>query len=106
MRTAIAVFLSLLFLAPGGLPTDGIELLADLDEDVDEEAAGDDEFNISSRSNRSRRLRSRQARSNLSAKLLGGFHARHAHFLSTDRTETLSDFSQQELYRLQEVYRL
>jgi hypothetical protein len=104
MRRKIAVFLSVLFLASSGLLTDGIEFRADLDEDVEEDAG--DDFNVSPRSNPSRRLRSRQARSNLSAKLLGGFHARRAHFLSADRIKSLSGFSQQELYSLQEVYRL
>ena len=106
MRTTIAVFLSLLFLASSGLLlTEAIEFRADLDEDAEEEASSTDDL-ISLRSNHSGRFRSRHVRSKLSIKLLPGFRAQLAHFLSADRIKKPSGFSQQELYRLQEVYRL
>ena len=103
MRTAIAVFLSLLFLVSSGLLTEGMEFRADLDEDAEEEGSVDD-FNISPRSNHSGRSRSRQVRSPV--KPSGSLLTRVADFFSDDRIKTLSWFSQQELYRLQKVYRL
>jgi len=102
----IAFFVSFLFLFSGAPLADGIEVLADLDDSAEEEASSVDDFNISSRSGHSRAFRNRQVRNKLSVKLLPGFRARPGHFLSVGRTTKPSGFSQQELYRLQEVYRL
>ncbi len=106
MKTKIALLVSLLFLVSGGLLADGLEIRADLDDSAEEEASSVQDLGISLRSNHSGGFRSRPVRSKLSVKLLRGFHARSGHFLSAGRIKNPSGFSQQELYRLQEVYRL
>ena len=106
MKAKIALFVSLFFLVSGAPLTDGIEVGADLDDGAEEEASSIDEFAISLRPRHSRSFRSRQVRSKLSVKSLRGFRARPEHFLSAGRMKKPSGFSQQELYRLQEVYRL
>ncbi|TAJ98593.1 hypothetical protein EPO44_11400 [bacterium] len=106
MKRKIAFLVSLLFLVSGALLADGIEVCADLDDSAEEEASSVQDLGISLRSNCSGGFRSRQVRSKLSVKLLRGFHARLDNFLSAGRIKKPAGFSQQELYRLQEVYRL
>ncbi len=106
MKRKIAFLVSLLFLVSGALLADGIEVRADLDDSAEEEASSVQDLGISLRSNRSEGFRSRPVRSKLSVKLPRGFHARLGNFLSAGRIKKPSGFSQQELYRLQEVYRL
>lgn len=109
VRTKITVFLSLLFLASGALPGDAIDVRADLDFGAEEEASPIQDPDISLRPNRSVGFLMRQARNKLSVKLPRGFHARLEHILTARRIKMLSllaGFSDQELYRLQEVYRL
>ncbi len=103
MKAKIALFLSLLLAF--SLLADGIEVRADLDDDLKEEAFSIDALVISLRFKDSGRLRSRRTTTNLSA-LSGGFGVRSENFLSTARIKKPSTFSQQELYSLQQVYRL
>lgn len=103
MKAKIALFLSLLLAF--SLLADGIEVRADLDDDLKEEASSIDDLVISLRFKDSGRLRSRRTTTNLSA-LSGGFGVRSENFLSTARIKKPSTFSQQELYSLQQVYRL
>ena len=103
MKAKIALFLSLLLAF--SLLADGIEVRADLDDDLKEEASSIDALVISLRFKDSGRLRSRRTTTNLSA-LSGGFGVRLENFLSTARIKKPSTFSQQELYSLQQVYRL
>lgn len=103
MKAKIALFLSLLLAF--SLLADGIEVRADLDDDLKEEASSIDALVISLRFKDSGRLRSRRTTTNLSA-LSGGFGVRSENFLSTARIKKPSTFSQQELYSLQQVYRL
>ena len=103
MKAKIALFLSLLLAF--SLLADGIEMRADLDDDLKEEASSIDALVISLRFKDSGRLRSRRTTINLSA-LSGGFGVRSENFLSTARIKKPSAFSQQELYSLQQVYRL
>ena len=103
MKAKIALFLSLLLAF--SLLADGIEMRADLDDDLKEEASSIDALVISLRFKDSGRLRSRRTTTNLSA-LSGGFGVRSENFLSTARIKKPSTFSQQELYSLQQVYRL
>ena len=103
MKVKIALFLSLLLAF--SLLADGIEVRADLDDDLKEEASSIDALVISLRFKDSGRSRSRRTTTNLSA-LSGGFGVRSENFLSTARIKKPSTFSQQELYSLQQVYRL
>ena len=103
MKAKIALFLSLLLAF--SLLADGIEVRADLDDDLKEEASSIDALVISLRFKDSGRLRNRRTTTNLSA-LSGGFGVRSENFLSTARIKKPSTFSQQELYSLQQVYRL
>lgn len=103
MKAKIALFLSLLLAF--SLLADGIEVRADLDDDLKEEASSIDALVISLRFKDSGRLRSRRTTTNLSA-LSDGFGVRSENFLSTARIKKPSTFSQQELYSLQQVYRL
>ena len=103
MKAKIALFLSLLLAF--SLLADGIEVRADLDDDLKEEASSIDALVISLRFKDSGRLRSCRTTTNLSA-LSGGFGVRSENFLSTARIKKPSTFSQQELYSLQQVYRL
>lgn len=102
----IAFLVSLFFLVSGALLADGIEARDDLDYGAEEEASSVHSLDNYLRPNHSGSFRSRQVRSEFSLKLLRGFRARLGHFLSAGRTKKPSGFSQQELYRLQEVYRL
>jgi hypothetical protein len=106
VRTKIAVLLSFLLLFSSALLADGIEVRADLDEGADEEASAIDDFAISLRSNQSGRFRNPQLRTKLSVKALRAIRVRVERVLSYSRVENLFGFSQQDLYRLQEVYRL
>jgi hypothetical protein len=106
MKTKIAFLVSLLFLVSGAVLTDGIEVRTELDNRAKEEASSIDDLDISVRPNHPGGFRSRKIRSKLSVKLLRGFRARLGHFLSAGRIKKPSGFSQQELYRLQEVFRL
>ena len=104
MKAKIALFLSLLLAF--SLLADGIGVRADLDDDLKEEASSSiDALVISLRFKDSGRLRSRRTTTNLSA-LSGGFGVRSENFLSAARIKKPSTFSQQELYSLQQVYRL
>lgn len=103
MKAKIALFLS--FLLAFCLFADGIEVRADFDDDLEEEASSIDTLVISLRFKDSARLRSRRTTTNLSA-LSGGFGVRKENFLSAARIKKPSTFSQQELYSLQQVYRL
>jgi hypothetical protein len=103
VKAKIALFLSLLFAF--SLLADGIEVRADLDKDAEEEASSTDALVISLRFKDSGRLRSRRTTTNSSA-LSGGFGVRSENFLSAARIKKPSTFSQQELYSLQQVYRL
>ena len=103
MKAKIALFLSLLLAF--FLLADGIEVRADLDDDLKEEASSIDALVISLRFKDSGRLLSRRITTNLSA-LSGGFGVRSENFLSAARIKKPSIFSQQELYSLQQVYRL
>ena len=103
MKAKIALFLSLLLAF--SLLADGIEVRADLDDDLKEEASSIDALVISLRFKDSGRLRSRRTTTNSSV-LSGGFGVRSENFLSAARIKKPSTFSQQELYSLQQVYRL
>ena len=103
MKAKIALFLSLLLAF--SLLADGIEVRADLDDDLKEEASSIDALVISLRFKDSGRLRSRRTTTNSSA-LSAGFGVRSENFLSAARIKKPSIFSQQELYSLQQVYRL
>jgi hypothetical protein len=104
VKAKIALFLSLLLAF--SLLADGIEVRADLDDDLKEEVSSIDALVISLlRFKDSGRLRSRRTTTNLSA-LSGGFGVRSENFLSAARIKKPSTFSQQELYSLQQVYRL
>jgi hypothetical protein len=103
VKAKIALFLSLLLAF--SLLADGIEVRADLDDDLKEEASSIDALVISLRFKDSGRLRSRRTTTNLPA-LSGGFGVRSENFLSAARIKKPSTFSQQELYSLQQVYRL
>jgi hypothetical protein len=104
VKAKIALFLSLLLAF--SLLADGIEVRADLDDDLKEEVSSIDALVISSlRFKDSGRLRSRRTTTNLSA-LSGGFGVRSENFLSAARIKKPSTCSQQELYSLQQVYRL
>ncbi len=106
MRTRIAVLLSFLFLFSGALLADCFLAHADLDDRAEEEASAIDDFAISLRSNHSKRFRNPQLRSELSLKPLRILRALAEQLLSAGRVKNLFGFSQQDLYRLQEVYRL
>jgi hypothetical protein len=101
VKTALLLSLLLAF----SLLADGIEVRADLDDDLEADAASMDAIVISLRFKDSGRLRSRRTTTNLSA-LSGGFGVRSENFLSAARIKKPSTFSQQELYSLQQVYRL
>lgn len=101
MKAKIALFLSL-FLA-FSLLADGIEVRSDLNDDIEEEASSIDALVISLRFKDSARLRNRRITTNLSS---GGFGVRSENFLSAAGIKKPSTFSQQELYSLQQVYRL
>jgi hypothetical protein len=103
VKVKIALLLSLLLAF--SLLADGIEVRADLDDDLEADAASMDAIVISLRFKDSGRLRSRRTTTNLSA-LSGGFGVRSENFLSAARIKKPSTFSQQELYSLQQVYRL
>jgi len=103
VKAKIALFLSLLLAF--SLFADGIDVRADLDDDAEAEASSIDALVISLRFKDSGRLRSRRTTTNSSA-LSGGFGVRSENFLSAARTKKPSTFSQQELYSLQQVYRL
>jgi len=103
VKAKIAVFISVLLAF--SLLADGIEARAHLNDDLEEEAASIHALVISLRFKDSGRLRSRRTTTNLSA-LAGGFGVRSENFLSAARIRKPSTFSQQELYSLQQVYRL
>ena len=103
MKAKIALLLSLLLAF--FLIADGIEVRPDLDDNPEEEASSIDALVISLRFKDSARLRSRRTTTNLSARS-GGFGARSENFLSAAKIKKPSTFSQQELYSLQQVYRL
>ena len=103
MKAKIALFLSIVLTFC--LLGDSIEVRADLDGDLEEEASSIDALVISLRFKDSARLRSRRTTTNVSA-LSGGFGVRTENFLSAARIKKPSTFSQQELYSLQQVYRL
>ncbi|HEV8720851.1 MAG TPA: hypothetical protein VGW77_09460 [Candidatus Binatia bacterium] len=103
MKAKIALFLSLLLAF--SLLADGIDVRTDLDDDAEEEASSIDALVISLRFKDSGRLRSRRTTTNSSA-LSGGCGVRSENFLSAARIRKPSTFSQQELYSLQQVYRL
>ena len=105
MRTKIAVLLSFFFLFSGALLADCFLARAGLD-DRAEEATAIDDFAISLRSNQSGRFRNPQLRTRLSVKAMRALRVRVEHVFSAGRLENLFGFSQQELYKLQEVYRL
>jgi hypothetical protein len=102
VKAKIALFLSLLLAF--SLFADGIDVRADLDDDAEEEASSIDALVISLRFKDSGRLRSR--RTTTSSALSRGFGVRSENFLSAARIKKPSTFSQQELYSLQQVYRL
>jgi hypothetical protein len=102
VKAKIALFLSLLLVF--FLFADGIEVRAELEDDLDEEAASVDALAISLRLKDSGRLRSRRATTNLPSPR--GFGARSENFLAAARIKKPPTFSQQELYSLQRVYRL
>ena len=103
MKAKIALFLSLLLAF--SFFADGIDVRADLDDDAEEEASSIDALVISLRFRDSGRLRSRRTTTKSSA-LPRGFGVRLKNFLSAARIKKPSTFSQQELYSLQQVYRL
>jgi len=103
VKAKIALFISVLLAF--SLLADGIEVRAHLNDDLEEEAASIDALVISLRFKDSGRLRSRRTTTNLSA-LSGSFGVRSENFLSASRIRKPSTFSQQELYSLQQVYRL
>jgi hypothetical protein len=103
VKAKIALLLSLLLAF--SLLADGIEVRADLDDDPEADASSMDAIVISLRFKDSGRLRSRRTTNNLSA-LSGGFAVRSENFLSAARIKKPATFSQQELYSLQQVYRL
>jgi hypothetical protein len=103
VKAKIALFLSLLLAF--SLLADGIEVRADLDGDLEEEAASIDALVIALKFKDSGRLRSRRTTINLSERS-GGFGVRSENFLSAARIKKPSTLSQQELYSLQQVYRL
>ena len=103
MKAKLAFFLSLLLAF--SLIADGIEARADFDDDPEAETSSMDVLVVSSRLKDSTRLRGRRATVNLSAPS-GGFGGPSENFLSAARTKKPSTFSQQELYSLQQVYRL
>jgi hypothetical protein len=104
VKTRIAFLLSFLLLF--SVLADGIELRWELEDTPDEEASSLDDLAISLKSNHSWRFRSRRAGSKFLVKLLRGFSAAPKYFLSHPSKTVPSGFSQQELYRLQEVFRL
>lgn len=79
---------------------------ADLDDRAEEEATAIDDCAISLRSNHSERFRNPQLRTKLSVKAMRALHVRVEYVRSAGSLEKLSGFSQQDLFRLQEVYRL
>jgi hypothetical protein len=91
-------------LAFSGLFVNGIEA-ADFNDDAEEEASTVDDFVICLRSNHSGRSRT-QPRKKLPDAPPRGFRPRPENFLSAARNRTPAGFSQQDLYRFQEVYRL
>jgi hypothetical protein len=106
VRTKIAVLLSFLFLFSGALLADCFFVHADLDDRAEEEASAIDDFAISLRSSQSKRFQNPQLRTKLSGKAMRALRVRVEEVLSASRLEKLFGFSQQDLYRLQEVYRL
>jgi hypothetical protein len=103
VKVQIALFLSLLLTF--SVLADGIAVRAELDDDPEAEASSIDALVISLRFNDSGRLRGRRT-TTTSTMLSGGFGARSKNFLSAARIKKPSTFSQQELYSLQQVYRL
>jgi hypothetical protein len=101
VKAKIALFLSLLLAFC--LLTDGIEVRADLDDEV--ETSSIDALVVSLNFKDSGRLRGRRTTTSLSA-LSSGSGFRPESFLSAARIKKPSTFSQQELYSLQKVYRL
>ena len=79
---------------------------ADLDDRTEEEATAIDDCAISLRSNHSERFRNPQLRPKLSVQARRALRVPMGYKLFADSLENLSGFSQQDLYRLQEVYRL
>jgi hypothetical protein len=106
VRTRIALLFSFLFLFSGALFADCFLVRADLDDRVEKEASAIDDFAISLKSNQSGRFRNPQLRTKLSVKAMRALRVRVEHVVSAGRLENLFGFSQQDLYRLQEVYRL
>jgi hypothetical protein len=106
VRTKIVVLLSFLFLFSGALLADCFFVHADLDDRAEEEASAIDDFAISLRSSQSKRFQNPQLRTKLSVKAMRALRVRVKDVLSAGRLEKLFGFSQQDLYRLQEVYRL
>jgi len=106
VRTKIAVLLSFFFLFSGALLADCFLARAGLDDRAEEEATALDDFAISLRSNQLGRFRNPQLRTRLSVKAMSALRVRVEHLFSAGRLENLFGFSQQEIYRLQEVYRL
>ncbi len=104
MKTKIALLLSFLLLF--SVLADGIELRWELEDTPDEEASSLDDLAISLKSNHSWRFRRRRAGSKFLVKLLRGFSAAPKYLLSHPSKTIPSGFSQRELYRLQQVFRL
>src|SRR5262249_15941445 len=102
VRTPIAILLSFLFLVFGAQSINGIEARADFNADAEEEAFSVDDLVLCSRPTPSARLRVQRPRQPVSVRCrLRGLQddVRAA-------TKNASRFSQQDLYRFQEVYRL
>jgi hypothetical protein len=104
VRTPIAILLSLLFLVFSGLLVNGIEARADFNDEAEEEASAIDDLVLCFRPNLSVRLRTQRARP--SVPLRCGLPARQDDASSRATTKNARGFSQQDLYRFQEVYRL
>jgi hypothetical protein len=100
VKTKLAFVLSFLLLF--SLLSDGIEARGELDDTPEEEASAIDVFAISLRFNDSGRFRSPQAE----RKSLSVTHAQPKYSVFHPGKNESSRFSRQELYRLQEVYRL
>ena len=103
MKAKLALLLSLVLALC--LLADSTEVRADLDNDLEEEASSIDALVTSLRFKYSGRLRSRRITNN-SSSLSRGFLGRSENYRSAAGIKKPSIFSQQELYSLQQVYRL
>jgi len=102
VQAKIALVFSFLFAFY--LFADGIQVGPELDDVTEEESSSIDYLVISLRFKDS--LRSRSRRSPTNTKTPFGFGIRSDHLLSAARVKKPPIFSQQELYSLQQVYRL